>query len=349
MLGGISTFLKKGDRVLIKPNLLAAKAPDKAVTTHPSVVRSVVEMVKGAGGIPIIGDNPAIGSWKNIVEKTGMQEVAQSTGAELSFFTDSIRIERDSRDIFKRLEMASIIREVDVIINLPKLKTHSQMFLTLGVKNLYGFIIGKKKARLHLEAGNDPFYFATMLVEIYKSIKPSLTLVDGIMGMEGNGPGSGDIRHIGLIMGAVDCIALDRVICEILGAEKKRLFTTVIGEKINAGETDLDRIEILGERIDDVRAHGFKFPKMMDVEFGPKSLRKYVKKMITSKPVEDREKCTLCSYCVKSCPPEIISEKHGRLYFDYDMCIRCYCCVEVCPHGAMIIKQGWLARALGLG
>src|SRR3990167_2022351 len=236
LLGGIDKFVKKGSRVLIKPNLLASKSPDDSVTTHPLFVKAVVNLVKDAGGIPYIGDSPSLLSLKNVIKKTGMEDVATETGAQILEFSESVTIKRGMEisspsplnsppnkggemrngiiggNIFKSLEIAKELKEVDAIINLPKLKTHVQMYLTLGVKNLFGCIIGKRKAQWHLKAGVNNIYFAKMLVELYEYIKPSLTIVDGIRGMEGDGPSGGQPRDIGLIFAGADAVAVDTMI-----------------------------------------------------------------------------------------------------------------------------------------
>ena len=345
-LGGISKFVKKGDAVLLKPNLLAAKSPDKAVTTHPSVVLAVGEMVKDCGGKIIIGDSPAIGSWKTIAEKTGMAEVAKKLNAELIHFQNPVQTEKNEKHLFKQMKVSREVLDADVIINLPKLKTHVQMYLTLGVKNMFGCVVGKKKPQLHMEAGKNIQQFARMLVEIYGSISPGLTIMDGIIGMEGNGPGSGTPKPIGLMLASTDAVALDRTVCEIIGGDTEKLFILAAAKELGYGNTDLNNIKVTGESIENVKVDSFKFPVLSGAEFGPPFLRKLIKDLINTKPKEDRNGCTLCNFCIDVCPPKIIENIADKLRFNYDDCIRCYCCVEVCPEGAMKVKQGLLSKLL---
>ena len=345
-LGGISRFVKKGDTVLLKPNLLAAKAPESAVTTHPSIVQAVGELVKDCGGKIIIGDSPAIGSWNNITKKTGMSGVADRLGARLVHFDKPVQIKKNEKHLFKLLKISKDVLEADVIINLPKLKTHTQMYLTLGVKNMFGCVVGKKKPQLHMEAGKDSRQFARMLVEIYGSIAPALTIIDGIVGMEGNGPGSGDPKQIGLILASKDAVAMDRIICEIIGAEPEKLFILAAAKELGYGNAELNEIQVRGEDLKNVKVDSFKFPSLTSAEFGPPFLRKFIKDLVTSKPKEDHNQCTLCNFCIDVCPPKIIKKNGGRLNFNYDDCIRCYCCIEVCPEGAMKVKQGIITRLL---
>ncbi len=345
-LGGISRFVKRGDTVLLKPNLLTAKVPEAAATTHPSVVQAVGELVKDCGGKIIIGDSPAVGSWSNVTKKTGMFGVADRLGARLIHFYKPVQIKKNEKHLFKLLKISKDVQEADVIINLPKLKTHTQMYLTLGVKNMFGCVVGKKKPQLHMEAGKDSRQFARMIVEIYGSVAPALTIIDGIIGMEGNGPGSGDPKPIGLILASSDAVAMDRIICEIIGAQPEKLFTLAAAKELGYGNVELNEIEVRGEDLKNVKVDSFKFPSLTSAEFGPPFLRKLIKELVTSKPKENRNQCTLCSFCIDVCPPKIIQKNGERLNFNYDDCIRCYCCIEVCPEGAMKVKQGLITRFL---
>jgi uncharacterized protein (DUF362 family)/ferredoxin-like protein FixX len=351
LLGGIDKFVKKGNRVLIKPNLLASKSPEDAVTTHPIFVKAVINLVKEAGGIPYIGDSPSLFSLKKVTKKTGMEDVAAETGAQILEFVESVTIPRgDNGNIFKSLEIAKELKEIDVIINLPKLKTHVQMYLTLGVKNLFGCIIGKRKAQWHLKAGVNNIYFAKMIVELYEYIRPSLTIVDGIIGMEGDGPSGGVKRDIGLTIAGADAVAVDAMICHILGGDFDKFYTHKVAKERNTGETDINRIEVLGEKIEDVKIRDFKFPSaIVDTNFSSYPfIGKHIRNFLISKPREDRDECTLCSFCIEACPPQVIKKGNGRLIFNYDECIRCFCCSEVCPEDAMKVRHGFLHRILGI-
>jgi len=345
-LGGINKFVKRGNSVLLKPNLLSAKSPETAATTHPSVVEAVGELVKDCGAKVFIGDSPAIGNWGNIIQTTGMTKIAQRLGAKLIHFDTPVQAQKNKIHRFKFLEITKEALKADVMINLPKLKTHTQMYLTLGVKNLFGCVVGKKKAQRHMEAGKDSRQFARMLVEIYGSISPALTIMDGIVGMEGNGPGSGPPKSIGLILASTDAVALDRIVCEILGAKKEKLLTLAAAKELGYGNTELKYIQTIGEDLNRAKIHSFRFPVMTDVEFGPLFLRKLITDLVTSKPKEDRKQCTLCGFCSEACPPKIIKIKGKKLSIEYDDCIRCYCCIEVCPEGAMKVKQGILTKLI---
>ena len=201
-LGGMAAFVLPGERVLLKPNMLYGKAPECAVTTHPEVLRAVIDLVKNAGGVPLVGDSPGFGDIRKVAEKSGLLQVCTDTGAELVEFAEAVEVA--GTGLFKRLELARPYLEADRVINLPKLKTHEMMTMTCAVKNLFGAVVGHAKAGWHLKAGADREMFARMLLEIYLLRKPDLTIVDAITAMEGNGPGSGDPVHVGLLLAGVN-------------------------------------------------------------------------------------------------------------------------------------------------
>ncbi len=164
-LGGMPAFVKPGQKVLIKPNLLAGKTPDKAVTTHPEIVRAVIKLAQKAGGEVSLGDSPGIGSPKNVARKSGILAVVEETGCRFAPFETSVTI-RPTGGTFHQFEVAQEILDADVVINLPKLKTHQMMGLTCGIKNMFGAVVGLRKPRLHLQAGTDKAFFALMLLEL---------------------------------------------------------------------------------------------------------------------------------------------------------------------------------------
>lgn len=352
-LGGISRYVKKGDRVLLKPNFLWYKSSKKAVTTHPFIIRAVAELVKDAGGEVIVGDSPGMGSALSIAEKSGLTPFIEKLGGKIINFEERIEVKTPKDFVFKRFEMAKAVTESDVIINLPKIKTHAQMYLTLAVKNLFGCVVGKRKIQWHFMAGRDVDYFATMLVEFHKIVNSRLTIVDGITAMEGNGPGSGTPRDVGVMLAGEDCVAIDRVICEILGAKPANLRTLAMAEKLAIGEPRLENISLDGDPLDSVRVRDFKMAGSVPLEtMGlPGFLGKYFKNAFTSKPAIDSNRCTLCLTCLESCPVEVISrreEKNSPLQIDYRNCIRCFCCQELCPDSAISVKKGWCLRIADL-
>ena len=339
LIGGINSFVKKGDRVLFKPNLLSAKSPEKAVTTHPAVVKGVVQIVQEAGGIPFLGDSPGIESAKRVAGKSGIKEVADSLGCPIVEFNRPVLPPERKGKVFKNIEIDQSVLEADVTINLPKWKTHAQMFLTLGVKNLFGCIPGPSKALWHLKAGEDPKLFAQMLVDLYQMIQPSLNILDGIVGMEGNGPGSGHPISLGLILASKDALGVDQIVCDLLGLPRDSLITNRVAFERGLGEND---VVTVGERLEDVKITNFKFPTPYRIDwYLPGFIKKAVKSAISAKPIIEKEIFKLCNQCVKICPTKALIEKNKGLVFDYGKCIRCFCCQEICPEGAITIQQGW--------
>lgn len=216
-LGGMETFVKPGDRVLLKPNLLTGARPTKACTTRPELIYAVAQQVRAAGGSPFLGDSPAFGSAYGVAKANGLLPLAQ----ELDLPIVELHGQRYPTDNpeFDHLRLSKEAMAADVVINLPKVKSHVQLTLTLGVKNLFGCVPGKMKAWWHMEAGKDVGRFGTMLVETARLIDPALTIVDGIVGHEGNGPSNGEPRDLGVLGASANVFALDRAMVAVLGVD----------------------------------------------------------------------------------------------------------------------------------
>jgi uncharacterized protein (DUF362 family)/Pyruvate/2-oxoacid:ferredoxin oxidoreductase delta subunit len=272
-------------------------------------------------------------------EKAGIKAVADEMKCPLVEFNRPVLPPNGKGKIFKQLEIDQTVLEADVIINLPKWKTHVQMLLTLGVKNLFGCIPGPRKALWHLKAGEDRKTFAQILVDLYQVIQPSLTLLDGIVGMEGNGPNSGRPIPLGLILASGDSLSLDQIVCDLLGISRKSLLTNRVAFEQGLGK---DKIDVVGERVEDVKISNFQFPTLSQMDWNlPGFLTKALKNAFTSRPFIEEERCKACDRCEEICPPKALARKGKDLIFDYEQCIRCFCCVEVCPEGAISIKPGW--------
>jgi len=309
------------------------------VTTHPSIIKGMIQIVREAGGIPFIGDSPSIGSLEKTAEKAGIKRMADENGCPLMEFNKPILPPKGVGRFFKQLEIDESVLKADVVINLPKWKTHGMMLLTLGVKNLFGCVPGGRKALWHLKAGEDRKLFAQMLIDLYRVIRPSLTLLDGIVGMEGNGPGSGDPIPLGLILASRDSLSVDQVVCDLLSLSRRALMTNQVAFEEGMGG---DGIEVVGERLEKVRIPHFRLPPPSRPDFDiPKFVQKPLKNALTSRPVIEEGVCSACNRCVEICPPKALDRRGRNLVFDYGRCIRCFCCQEVCPEGAISIKPGW--------
>lgn len=344
-LGGISAFVKAGERILLKPNLLSAKNPEQAVTTHPALVRVVAELVKEAGGIVSIGDSPGIGGFQRVAEKSGIAAAARDSGAILVEFSDSLEMKGSGR--FRRIHLARTYLEADKVINLPKLKTHEMMTMTCAVKNLFGAVVGTEKAGWHLKAGTSREQFARLLLEIYLLKKPALNIVDGIIAMEGNGPGSGDPLRLGVLIAGVNPVAVDLVAGRLAGIPGDLLPIEREASAMGLPGSRIEQVEICGPPLEAFQRAPFRLPTGLDVQFGlPGFLKRALKKQMTSFPAADRQKCILCGICRDACPPAAITIKNSALSVDNARCIRCWCCRELCPHDAMLVKRSLLLKAL---
>jgi uncharacterized protein (DUF362 family)/Pyruvate/2-oxoacid:ferredoxin oxidoreductase delta subunit len=342
--GGMTAFVQPGQQVLLKPNLLAAREPEKAVTTHPEIVRAVIRLVQQAGGIVSVGDSPGFGAPRAVAGTCGILQVVEETGASFATFEESVPV-RTGGSTFRQLEIARDILDADVIINLPKLKTHQMVGMTCGVKNLFGAVIGLRKPRLHLQAGRDKGFFALMLLELAEHIAPALTIADAVTGMEGDGPGGGDPVFIGALLASRNPLALDTVATALTGLGEERVWTQRIAAATGRPGSRLEEISLWGDALDDLACRNFRPAKNTEIDFNlPAFLQKPLKRSLSALPEVEKDRCRLCGLCVTHCPPEVMSIKNEKLSIDYNRCIGCFCCQELCPHNALLTRQGLLLR-----
>jgi uncharacterized protein (DUF362 family)/Pyruvate/2-oxoacid:ferredoxin oxidoreductase delta subunit len=346
-LGGISRFVKPGDRVLLKPNLLSARPPSRRITTDPAVVRAVGSLVLDAGGMPFIGDSPGIDPFGKVADKTGMTEVAGDLGIDAVELGDPISVATPEGSVFKRLEIARHALEADVVINLPKLKAHSQMLLTLGVKNLFGTIVAQQKVEWHYMTGLDRDTFASLHLDIYLTVKPALTVLDGVWAMEGYGPSNGKPRHMGMIAASEDAVSLDLSVCRMLGTPLQAFPLYRAARARGIGKAEVSRITLRGESPKAFEVENFQIPDLDSLGILPDVFNRFTRRYLVSKPVHEQGECVGCTQCIKICPAGAI-ETFGKkgIRFDYDRCIRCYCCQEICPQDAIRFRKGWIVRTL---
>lgn len=344
LIGGINNFVKSTDKVLIKPNLLSATTPETAIDTHPEFVRSVIKLVKQTGAKIFLGDSPSV--WgrpqevDNVYEKSGMKQIAEEENIELVKF--------DRSRLKSGYPIAIWADECDCIISLPKFKTHDLTILTGAIKNLFGLIPGLYKTELHKRALSSP-EMAEVLADIYSVVKPKLSIVDGILALEGDGPASGGTpRNLGLILASSDAVAVDSVMAAIMGLRPKDVLSTKEAAERNLGCADFDDIEILGENIQDVIVSDYKLPQTSILNKIPRPFLTLGKSFLRFRPIIDESKCTVCGLCVKACPVSAISIENKHTRINNAKCVLCLCCKEVCPQGAVSVKKSLVAKMIGI-
>jgi len=345
--------LKPGSTVLLKPNLLLGRAAETCVTTHPVFVKTIARLLLDMNFRVLIGDSPALGSTVTALKRSGYIKALEDMPVEFVDFADSVRVDNHEGALFRHFEIARIVRDVDFLINLPKIKTHGQMGMTLAVKNLFGCVSGLRKKEWHLKTGSSPEHFADMLLELAALIKPDLTIVDGIWGMEGNGPQNGTPVPLGFIAAGINPCLVDRVLLECLKIDPQLVLTCRVAEKKQPGTTDLGRISVIGSSLEECTIQrNFKLPGLKNLMGNtlPHFVVDYLKSWFTEKPDIVREHCSLCLSCVTICPTQAMSlagtNARQKIAIDRDKCIHCFCCQEVCPENAVQIKAGFCNRLI---
>lgn len=343
----INFKFKNGLTVLLKPNVLGAFHPDKGVVTNPKFVEAVCKILRKNKVKKIyIGDS----SYQNTSEAlkiSGIADVAKKYKAELIVFETNplVLIKDDEAKISKEFRIPTIFKNVDLIINLPKLKTHTLAKLTCAVKNLFGAIPGGRKQEFHRIADTE-LKFCELLIDIYQNIKPGLNILDGVIGMEGDGPSAGDKKLTRVILASRNAIALDRVACRVIGFREEEVLTNKIGVERGLCSREIEQI---GERV------VVKYKKPNSYGHGiPTIFRKIFHYANKIKVRVNKDKCSGCATCDKHCPVDAIEMVHGKktlidkkgIYpcFDYEKCIRCFCCMEVCPEHAIYLRESLLKK-----
>lgn len=358
-MGGMGRFVRPGERIVLKANLLRAAPPESAICTHPAVVEAVAKLVKEAGGTPVICDSPGGALHKEAVlrslyEKTGMAAVAAAAGAELSMDSSTRTVSLPEGKVLRQAEIITPVAEADGVIDLCKMKTHVLMSMTGAVKNLFGVIPGLSKVGYHA-THPDHATFADVLLDLTGYVKPRLSLMDGILAMEGDGPGSsGTPRQAGLLLAAANPLALDTAAGAIMNLPRQDNPVLLAAERRGLTPCRMEDVELIGGTVEELRMADYKFPastksNLMDF-LGPlaRPAERLCKKALSQTPRIDGAKCVGCGICAKSCPGQAIAMtapgKKARI--SQKACIHCYCCHELCPQKAVELHQSWLGRLL---
>jgi uncharacterized protein (DUF362 family)/Pyruvate/2-oxoacid:ferredoxin oxidoreductase delta subunit len=340
-IGGMAAFVSPGQRVLLKVNLLSRATPERAVTTHPEFVRAVIRSVKSAGGIVTVGDSPggrnaASGAVRRLWQDTGIGSVCEDEGVDLVLFDDA-RCRQGSADgkLYTSFTLGRAVVDTDVLISLPKLKTHGFMMFTGAVKNLFGCIPGLEKAQFHLKVP-DRHDFADMLLDLMLACSPTLAIMDAVVGMEGEGPAGGTPRQIGAVLASADCVALDVIASAMAGFQPGEVYTNAAAARRGLGPASPDDVEVLGEDWRSLAPAGFALPVRDLTAKLPQWLARRLRNWATPKPVLARAHlCTRCAKCEVNCPVGAVDVQSSGPRFDHSRCIRCYCCQELCPEQAI--------------
>ncbi|MCR5347395.1 MAG: DUF362 domain-containing protein [Fretibacterium sp.] len=342
--GGGKHFVAPGDKVLLKVNLVAGHKPERRVTTDPSVVESVARLILDCGGHPVIGDSPGIDSFSRAAERAGLMDVARRLGIPCAELDDPVAL--PPGESFHKIEAARLVRDADVIINLPKMKTHGQMLLTLGVKNLFGCVVGRSKAAWHYNVGLNRECFASLLLDICKGVAPVFTILDGVIGMDGDGPTSGQPFPYGVIAAAEDVLTMDFWLCRMLGVPPEEFPLWRAARQRGLPECELKDDTIAGDFAPDYRFSGVRLPASRSLRLIPRLpfMGPLIERAMTTRPVHIPERCIGCGQCQKVCAAGALTLSGKKLFFDYSRCIRCYCCHEMCPVQAIGFKDSPLVR-----
>lgn len=352
-LGGLEKYIKRDSKVFIKLNLVIKKKPDEVATTHPMVLKVIAEKLLELGCKVIVGDSPGgpytKSSLKGVYKTCGIEEVCEELGIELNYDTSEVKVENPNGKILKYMTVIKPIVDADHVINICKLKTHAMATFTGGVKNLFGVIPGVSKAEYHFKMP-EVVDFTEALVDICSYVSPSLTIMDGVIGMEGEGPTAGVPRKIGVLLGSESPYAIDVVACNIINLDPNKVPTIQRCVEREFIEKDFSDVCVLGEKLEDKVIKNFKIPSNRSISFlrgiVPKSVEIFVNKKIAGKPVINYKECVKCGECSRVCPPKVISMENKGPVINLDHCIRCFCCHELCPKKAVDLKRPFVFRFL---
>jgi uncharacterized protein (DUF362 family)/Pyruvate/2-oxoacid:ferredoxin oxidoreductase delta subunit len=342
LIGGLDGIIKRGDKVFIKINHLSPASPaERGIVTHPLFLQAILEFLKKHGVIITVGDD-IDSDTRDGFSVSGIRQICQTAGIKLINLREEGFTETKCNGVLlDKVYLSRVTLEADVIINLPRLKTHSFTIFTGGIKNMFGTIPTGQRRKFHYEFRRNED-FSQMLTDVFSAIKPNLTIMDGIMAMEGEGPASGNLRKLGIILASKDTVAIDTIAGKIIGLEPSNVLTTKYACEKGLGVGDPQHIEVVGESIEDVAVSDFKLPTINSgvlVSRMPPFLSKILLNQTTVKPVVVEYQCTGCSECERICTAGAISLTDKKAKINRDACISCMCCHEVCRFNAIILRR----------
>ncbi|MBN2527829.1 MAG: DUF362 domain-containing protein [Deltaproteobacteria bacterium] len=346
-LGGMAPFVQGNDTVVLKPNLLAPRPVSRATCTHPEIIRTAGRLVQQAGASQVlVTDSSGIGNAVQVTAKMGLK----SEGALKIVNPDEAQWVSSRESGQWKLRLSKLMLQHPVI-NIAKAKTHGQMIVTAAAKNMFGGVLGLEKPQWHYRIGRDPQQFARLLVHICETLSPRLNILDGVIGMEGNGPGSGTPRPLGIVMASENAHALDYILCKIWKLKPEKVYTIRAAMDMGVLPAEKD-IEVVGPPIASLQpSPPWKLAQETSPArlVGPNWLTPVLENLMKTLPHLNHQRCTLCMECTHHCAANAMDVSEGRIVIDLQKCISCFCCQEMCPHSAITVKTGALARLLRLG
>lgn len=352
-LGGIDKYINKGDKVLLKVNLLMKKKPEEATTTHPIFTKALAKVLIDYGADVIIGDSPGgpfnTSMLNGVYRASGIEEISKEVGAKLNYNTNAVEMKNENGLILKSINAIEVLNEVDKVISVSKLKTHGMMMFTGAVKNMFGIVAGLEKAEYHVRMPNIKD-FSNALLDICILSKPVLSFMDGIIGMEGNGPSGGEPREVGVVIASTSPYHLDVVATSLIGIKPPKVPTIQRSIERELCKGNFNDIELLGDSLEDLKINDFIVPEIRNLDLlegkMPKFMRNIINELMQPKPIFNNDICVSCRKCLENCPPQVISMTNNKPSADLDDCIRCFCCQELCPVNAIDIHRPILMKLL---
>ncbi|MBN2344233.1 MAG: DUF362 domain-containing protein [Deltaproteobacteria bacterium] len=346
-LGGYGGLITDDSSVVIKPNLLAPRPLSRAVCTHPEVVRQFARLARDGGATRVlVTDSPGIGTTQQVAAKLGLttNDVLEVVSPEETEWVHS-----KEAGMWK-LHLSVLMRRHPVV-NIAKAKTHGQMIVSAAVKNMFGAVVGLEKAQWHYRIGREPLNFGKLLVHIYEMVRPKVNIIDGIVGMEGNGPGSGTPRALGFLAASTNAHALDYILCKIWKVNPMSVYTLRAAKEAGLLPDEKD-IYVIGADVASLHPNPdwkMAVPASVGRLVGPNWMIPLWERLFKTVPKVNTTRCTMCFECIHHCAAGAMEAVGGQIQIDTQTCISCFCCQEMCPHGAITIDSGVLARWLRLG
>jgi uncharacterized protein (DUF362 family)/NAD-dependent dihydropyrimidine dehydrogenase PreA subunit len=351
LLGGMGSFIKPGERIVLKPNVLVGDLPEKLISPHPLVFKAVASLAKVVTSNLSYGDSPGFGKPSTQMRRPGLGKIAGELGIPLADFENGREVQFKESPFIKHFTLATGVLDADGLISIGKLKAHQLTRITGAVKNQFGCVPGPLKAEFHIKLP-DALDFAKMLVCLNLYIRPRLFILDGIMAMEGNGPRNGDPVKMNVLLFPTDPIALDAVVCRLIDLDPQFVPTMKPGRDWGLGTYLPEEIELVGDPIEQYINKSFNVVRAPVRPVTKSTFTPMIKNLISPRPVIDPGLCNRCGTCVKVCPatPKAVDwhdgDKTKPPSYKYERCIRCFCCQELCPDRAVLVETPFLGRLL---